>query len=156
MPSNASPWYRGRNFSEEWSGAVFVNLSPYYIRLSLRDLEAYKTRALWVSEADFTEAYDALCKQGAALLMDATDRIVREIRALRNGNTTPLADQDPALDPFALGLVHLARLENAYYGANGSLGQAFDRLIQLQEEANAGDEESLAELLKIAAIIVGV
>lgn len=154
--SSASPWYRGRAFGEEWVGEVFVTLSPSYIRLSLRDLEAYKTPALWVTNADWLVGYDAICKQGASLLMDATDRIVREIRALRDGVDTPLAEQDPALDPFTLGLTSLRDIEETQLDPAGTTAQILARIEALQTAANQGDAESLEELLRIGAIIAGI
>lgn len=154
--SSASPWYRDRAFGEDWSGDVLVALSPYYIRMSLRDLEAYKTPALWVTEADWLVGYNAVCAQGASLLMDATDRLVREIRALRDGVDTPIAEQDPALDPFTLGLTSLRDIEETQLDPAGTTAAILARIEQLQTAANQGDAESLEELLRIGAIIAGV
>lgn len=151
----ASPWYRPTGFGDEWEGKVLVQLSPEYIALTLRDLEAYKTRALWVTDADYAVAYQALCKQGASLLMDIGDRLIREIRATRDGQDTPMAARDPQIDPFTLDLFTLrdiaGRLSTNEESAAFILGQIRDAL-----KSEDDGETAFNVLRAIAAIVVGV
>lgn len=87
--------------------------------------------------------------------MDATDRLVTEIRALREGNLTPLIARDPKLDPYTLELTSLRDVNLALRSASGTVADILLRIETLQQQANAGDEESLAELLRIGAIVAG-
>jgi hypothetical protein len=87
--------------------------------------------------------------------MDATDRIVIEIRALRNGVDTPLAARDPAINPFTLELTDLQDIADRLQSGGFSAGFFLEQIRNLQQAANEGDAESLEELLRIGAIIAG-
>ena len=126
-----------------------------YIPTTLSALETRSRRSFWASDEDFTRAYNEIKRQQWELLMDATDRIINEFRAMRDGINTPLAARDPQLDPYTLQLTSLRDISSALNGTDGTVNAILLRIEQLQSAANAGDEESLAELLRIGAIIAG-
>lgn len=126
-----------------------------YIPTTLSALETRSRRSFWTSDADFARAYNEIARQQWELLVDATDRIVSEIRALREGTATPLVDQNPALNPFNIELTSLRDINLALRGNEGSAHDALVRIEQLLTAANEGDAEALAELLRIGAVIAG-
>lgn len=87
--------------------------------------------------------------------MDATDRIVMEIRALRDGPDTPIEAQDPLLNPFNLELFTLREIA----GRLSSDGESAAFILK-QIRDKVGDSETDGTLLwgiiRIAAVIVGV
>lgn len=134
---------------------VLVNYDARSVPATIRAIEGIKGRSFWVDRATWELAYVRLSQQQARLLMDSTDRLVREIRATRDGVNTPLASQDPLLDPYTLELASLAEIAGNLSTNGSSAAFILEQIRLLQEAANAGDAESQAELLRIGAIIAG-
>lgn len=134
---------------------ILVDYDARSVPATIRALEGVKGRSFWVDRATWEIAYNRLSQQQARLLLDSTDRIVREIRATRDGINTPLAAQDPALDPYTLDLASLAEIAGNLSTNGSSAAFILEQIRELQAQANAGDVESQAELLRIGAIIAG-
>lgn len=128
-----------------------ARIVPHTIR-SLYDLTG---KPFWTNRDEWIQASNRLALNIERLLMPCGEDIIREIRALRDGNATLLADQDVTKDPFTLQLTSLRDISLALNGPNGTANAILLRIEQLQTAANAGDEESLAELLRIGAIVAG-
>lgn len=89
-------------------------------------------------------------------MLGAVDRLIGEVRATRNGLDTPLADQDPALNPFTLDLFSL-RDVGGFLATNGeSAAFILATIRQLLIDSAANDAIDSETLAKIAAIVVGV
>lgn len=127
-----------------------------YIPMMIEALEARKSSAVYDNEAAYQIAMNAICIIQWELLMGSADRIISEIRAMREGKNTPLVDRDPTLNPYTLELTSLRDIAIPLNGPQGTVNAILLRLEQLQIAANEGDAESLAELAKIAAIVVGI
>jgi hypothetical protein len=71
---------------------VLLVIDAHFVPLHLRDLEAWKSERLWPGAGNWPTAYDSLCKQGEALLMDVKEEIIQEIRHTRGviGAPVPL------------------------------------------------------------------
>lgn len=134
---------------------ILVNYDARSVPATIRAIEGIKGRSFWVNRSAWELAYVRLSQQQARLLMDSTDRLVNEIRATRNGINTPLASQDPLLDPYTLELASLAEIAGNLSTNGSSAAFILEQIRVLQEAANAGDAESQAELLRIGAIIAG-
>jgi len=110
----------------------------------------------YATPGDYLASWPRLAEAGERFLMGGIDRLVREVRALRDGSLTAIADQDPLLDPFTLELFSLRNV-GGFLSTNGkSAAFILEEIRVLQVAANAGDAEAQAELVRIAAIIVGV
>jgi len=152
--SRVTTWLRPGSSAPAWTATVLTPISAAYVPLHLRDLEAWKLASLWGGPTSYPAAYDALNLQGIALLTDVTDRIINEVRALRNGQDTAVLDRNPALDPYTLDLASLRSLERRLQTATGEqagalLGQIRD--ILLQQGTTDGDQ--LDALLQIVALL---
>lgn len=109
----------------------------------------------YATRFDYLASWPRLALVAEGLLMGGVDRLVREIRALRNGINTPLATQDAQLDPYTLPLSALSQIEGNLSTNGKSAAFILEEIRLLQASANAGDAESQAELLRIGAIIAG-
>lgn len=125
-----------------------------YIPTTLSALETRSRRSFWATDEDFTRAYNEISRQQWELLMDATDRIVMEVRALRDGPDTALAAQDPLVNPFTLDLFSLRSIA----GRLSSDGESAAFILK-QIRDRVGDSESdgtlLWAIIRIAGVIVG-
>lgn len=122
----------------------------------LSALETRKGRSFWAGYSSWSEAYQDLCKQQWELLMDAADRIVLEIRALRDGVQTDPAYRDPNVDPFTVQATSLNWMFGTMYSSEGvPFGQVLGQMLALQQAAAQGDTEALEQLTRIAAVIAG-
>lgn len=150
-----TPWYRSANSSFPFLASVLVPIDARYIPLSLRDLEAWKSPALWSDPADYAEAYDALCKQGAALLMDVTDRLISEVRATRAGTDTGALERDPAADPYTLPLPTLGSVQARLTAPDGRTAAEVLVSIEAKIEASGANSEDILEQLQLVALLLG-
>jgi len=88
--------------------------------------------------------------------MGGIERVIREMRAMRNGQTTPLVDQDYLLNPFELDLFSIKDL-GGFLSSNGESNAFILATIrQLLIDSAASDAIDSEVLAKIAAIVVGV
>lgn len=149
-----TPWYREQLPAITWTATVLAEVDAAFVPTLLRDLEARKTPALWESDAAYLLGYDALCKQQEALLMNIGDRLISEVRALRNGDQTPVEARDPQADPYTLPLASLLGINTALVAADGrdvaSILQGIEAILQQQ---GAGEEGQLEALLQIVALL---
>lgn len=138
------------------SDTDLVELDAQAVGIWLELLEDSKTPGRWDDPAIALDGWQLVTKQQEELLMGAVDRLISEVRAVRQGDATPLAAQDPLLDPYGLDLFTLQDI-GGFLSTNGkSAAFILEEIRALQELANTGDAEALAELGKIVAIIVGV
>jgi hypothetical protein len=105
----------------------------------LSDLEPRKQAYFWNSPAEHEIGYEAVCRLGAALLMGIEDRLISEVRSLRDGPLTPLADRDPLADPYTLALTSLNTLNTS----------AQDLITSVE----LGTTDTVAKLEEIRALI---
>ena len=125
------------------------------IPATISALETRSSRSFWASDADYSRAYQAVKRQQWELLMDATDRIVSEIRATRMGTDTPVEMRNPAIDPFTIDLISLNDIVGSLNTNGKSAAFILEEVRAILEATAAGDEESLGALLRIAAVIAG-
>lgn len=86
---------------------ILADLPVAFVPTVLSAIETRKGRSFWVDRDQWSLALDGLNEFQRRLLMDASDRIVNEVRALRDGNLTPAEARDPLLDPYTLPLTSL-------------------------------------------------
>lgn len=133
-----------------------VELDAQAVGLWLELLEDAKTTGRWVDQAVPLAGWQLITLQQENMMLGAVDRLIGEVRATRNGFDTPLADQDPALDPFTLDLFSLRDL-GGFLSTNGqSAAFILATIRQLLVDSAANDAIDSETLAKIAAIVVGV
>lgn len=155
-----TPLTVGVSFAYPWENTVLPVVSARYVPMVLASLESRKLRFAWVSEADYVLGYDSICRLQEALLMDAADRIISEVRALRDGTTTPPALRDPQLDPYTLDLTTLADIDTSVGVVSTEVINANTAIVgELQAirallEAQGGEE--LTEILGKLDILIAL
>jgi len=139
----------------ETAGEI-AEINARIVPIALTALETRKYRSFWLTDADYERGYNEITLLQRALLMGGIERIVREMRAMRNGQTTPLADQDYLLNPFELDLFSIKDL-GGFLATNGeSAAFILATIRQLLIDSAASDAIDSEVLAKIAAIVVGV
>ena len=74
-----TPWLRPVYPAQIYESNALVAVDTHYVPMILADLEARKSKSLWVDETEWAIGYQALCEQGVDLLMPATTAIVESI-----------------------------------------------------------------------------
>jgi len=139
----------------ETAGEI-AEINARIVPIALTALETRKARSFWLTNEDYERGYNEITLLQRALLMGGVERIVREIRALRNGQTTPLADEDYLLNPFDLDLFSIKDL-GGFLATNGeSAAFILATIRQLLIDSAANDAIDSEVLAQIAAIVVGV
>lgn len=150
-----TPWLIVPSQASTWTGVELVEADPRIVPTLLAAMEPRKTRSSWLSDADFEVGYDALCKQGVALLMGAREDIIREIRGVRG--TEPFTT-DTSLESYPVGdypgaqLADLLRQQEVDGESTAQILVSIRQLIQEQ----GTDSEELLELLGQIALLLGV
>jgi hypothetical protein len=139
---------------------VLVCVPSRYIPQVISAIEGRKPRSFWASDDDYQRGYQALTRFQEALLMDATEQIIVEIRGVR-GPVPPATAFDLATYPvgsfpgFTLGTLNQAlRTDTATVAQLASTSSATLEAIRVLLETQAttqGDE--LGALLQIAALL---
>lgn len=153
---NITPWFRESISASVHRATVLCAVDARYVPLHLLDLEAWKNPALWKNGSDYATAYDALCKQGVALLMDVTDRLISEVRATRWGPLTPEPAKDPEADPYTLDLPHLGTIGAALVAPDGRTAAQVLADIEAKIVAGETDTDALLEQVQLIALLLGV
>lgn len=104
-------WFDSAQSVGENQDYILADLPARFVHITLGTIETRKARAIWASDEDWRDGVDALYDFMERLLMDATDRIVTEVRALRDGAFTPLDARDPQLSPYDLPLTSLGTID---------------------------------------------
>lgn len=134
-----TPLTVGRSSAYPWVNTVLPEVSARYVPMVLASLESRKLAFAWETPADYELGYDSICRLQEALLMDAADRIVSEVRALRAGQATPVDARDPQLDPYTLDLPSLGNLNTS--------------LLDLTTEQQVSNDAIVGELQAIRALL---
>lgn len=134
-----TPLTVGRSSAYPWENTVLPVVSARYVPMVLASLESRKLAFAWETPADYELGYDSICRLQEALLMDAADRIVSEVRALRAGQVTPVEARDPQLDPYTLDLPSLGNLNTS--------------LLDLTTEQQVSNDAIVGELQAIRALL---
>lgn len=150
----------GRGIAAPWAGDALVEVTASYVPTLLHRLEVYKLEFPYDDPDAWGDGIDLANRQQEALLMDATDRIVSEVRALRDGELTPLEDRDPQLDPFTLSLSSLRTVafEVSEQGAalSAQLDTANQTLADILTAVQAqGGGEDIIERLDVLITLLG-
>lgn len=142
-----------RQYTERGDTHLSIIVSGF-VPAVLSALETRKASSFWVDETSWEAAYQAVTRQQWELLMDATDRIVNEVRALRNGQDTPLVDRNPLLDPYTLDLASLRSIERRLQNATGEqAGELLGQIRDILQSQGVGEEGQLDALLQIVALL---
>lgn len=150
--TQVTPWYIVPSPASTWTGVELVEADPAIVPTLLAAMEPRKTRSSWVSDADFATGYDALCKQGAALLMGAIEKLQMEVRAARGVDDLDDSIFDPEADPFFLSLGTVQDVRRELETANAKL-----EAIRLLLEQMGGSEQldELVGLVGQAVVLLG-
>ena len=149
-------YFQSGLLAPQTTAGEIAEINARIVPIALTALETRKARSFWESDADYAVGYNEITLLQRALLMGGVERIVREIRALRNGQTTPLADEDYLLNPFDLDLFSIKDL-GGFLATNGeSAAFILATIRQLLIDSAANDAIDSETLAKIAAIVVGV
>ena len=94
--------------------------------------------------------------------MDATDRIVNEIRALRDGAETIAEERDPLVDPYSLTSNSLSSLNSRIFDVEKALYETLDpvndRLVEIRDllaQQTGGDPEEILNRLDTVILLLG-
>lgn len=120
-----------------WEGSVLVEVSALYVPTLLHRLEVYKLGFTYEDDSAQGEGLDLVNAQQEAILMDAADRIVSEVRALRDGNQTPAEARSPELDPYTLPLTSLRTIAAEVGDTNADLSALIGQTNTTLEEIKA-------------------
>lgn len=134
-----------------WEGIILVLADARFVPTMIRDLEARKKASFYPDEAAFVVGYDAVCKAQEALLLDASERIIMEVRATRGIDDTHPEIFDPASDPFTLSLGTIMDNQRAVDLATAKLEEI--RALIAAQESPAELADILDQLGVIAALL---
>lgn len=143
-----------------WEGTALVQMDAGYVPTLLHRMEVYKHRFAYPDAAAWATGWYAVTAQQEALLMDIGDRLLAEVRALRNGSFTDEVGRDLTVDPFTLALPTLGTVQGTigFYGdehrnrldtANTTLAEIRDLLTQ------QGGGEGIIERLDMLIFLLG-
>lgn len=143
----------------QWAGSVLAEVHTPYVPVLLHRLEVFKEAFVYESEADEAEGLDLVNRQQEALLMSAVDRIVSEIRALRDGPATPALARDPNLDPYDLQLTSLSTIaqdtSSVVQSVRDGSGTVLDELRLIRQGLAEGSQEDVLERLDTLIFLLG-
>lgn len=150
----------GRGTVLPWEGTALVEVAAFFVPTLLHRLEVYKERFPYETDADYQVGLDLVTAQQEAYLMDATDRIVSEVRALRMGTLTSEEYRDPQLNPYTVPLTSLATLTNIVLDfdeqVSASTAQTNALLTEIRDQLAAGASgEDVLERLDILITLLG-
>lgn len=151
----------GKGRAVAWEGSALVQVDAGFVPTLLHRLEVYKHEFPYSSAEEWAIGVDAVTRQQEQLLMDIGDRLISEVRALRNGQNTELAERDPQVDPYTLTSWTLQRLGDTtgegLNTANNHLDNANYLLGEIKAllEAQAGGETGQLEALQQIIFLLG-
>ena len=91
--------------------------------------------------------------------MSAVDRIVSEIRALRDGPATPALARDPELDPYDLNLTSLSSIaqdtSSIALSLNDGSSTVLEELRLIRQSLAEGSQEDVLERLDTLIFLLG-
>lgn len=142
-----------------WNGSVLAEVHAPYVPILLHRLEVFKEAFVYESEAEEAEGLDLVNRQQEALLMSAVDRIVSEIRALREGPLTPELARDPNLDPYGLNLTSLLDIAqdttSIVQSVRDGSGTVLDELRLIRQALAEGGGEDIISRLDTLIFLLG-
>lgn len=140
-----------------WEATVLVQIDARYVPTAWRDLEPRKLRFNYSDDAEFAIGYNSTCRYQEALLMDVADRLISEVRALREGAGSPIDTRDPALDPYGLALVSMADLIDRAEDGNATAADMLTELQAIRAAVETGgiDGAGLFEKLDTLILLLG-
>lgn len=150
----------GKGIALQWEGTVLVEAAGFYVPTLLHRLEVYKLSFPYEDDDDAALGETLTTAQQEALLMNIGDRLISEVRSLRDGNQTPAEMRDPQLDPYSLPLTSLRTIAASVDDTNADLstliGQGNQLLTEIRDQlaAGAGGEDVL-ERLDILITLLG-
>lgn len=155
-----TPFTVGRGFAGTWQGDALVEVSANCVPTLLHRLQVYTLRFPYDTEEDYAEGYQFHVKQQEALLMDIGDRLISEVRALRDGIATAEAAKDPTLDPYTLPLYSLRALGQDVDDNTLELGAKLDTATVVLQDILAavqaqGGGEGIIERLDTLIVLLG-
>lgn len=142
-----------------WDAQILVGLDASYVPMLLADTEARKLRFAWASNDAYAVGYQAVCELQEALLMSIGDRLISEVRALREGTLTPTEARDPELDPYTLPLASLRDLSTQVTTIAGAVAQGGDTVLSelqaIRASLQAENNEEVLERLDTLILLLG-
>lgn len=132
---------------------VLSDIDARFIPGVLALLETKKTPAAW-EDGDFSEGYTAYTRMQWKLLMDASERIISEVRQVRG----PKPGQNPAetFDPVVTPQYNGTSLFDVLYNSTSGLEGVNEKLQLLVDDISSEEKaEMLALLARIATAIAG-
>lgn len=155
-----TPFTVGRGSVQPWEGSALVQVNAPFVPTLLHRLEVYKSRFAYESDADWGAGLDLVNRQQMELLMDIGDRLISEVRALRDGSATLPEERDPLIDPYTLTSMSLSRLHDIVnetgITTNGHLNNANNLLGEIKtilEAQSAGEGGQLEALQQIIFLL---
>jgi len=142
-----------------WAGSVLAEVHAHFVPILIHRLEVFKEAFVYASEAEEAEGLDLVNRQQEALLMSAVDRIVSEIRALRDGPATPALARDPELDPYDLNLTSLSSIAqdttSIVQSVRDGSGTVLDELRLIRQALAEGGGEDIISRLDTLIFLLG-
>ena len=142
--------------------SILTPLPADYVHIALSSLETRKSRSFWIDREEHAKALTLLAATQGGILMDATDRIVNEIRALRDGAETIAEERDPLVDPYSLTSNSLSSLNSRIFDVEKALYETLDpvndRLVEIRDllaQQTGGDPEEILNRLDTVILLLG-
>lgn len=130
---------------------ILADLNVNFVHIALGAIETRKAQSFWTDKVEWDRALDALCLFEERLLMDATDRIVSEVRALRDGALTPPEAIDPSLNPYTLPLSSLRTIDNRLQTVGATIdarvAQVQDTLVEIRDAIAQLNQQDLSQVV---------
>lgn len=130
---------------------ILADIDVRSVPVLLSSLETRRARSFWASEDDYVRGNDIITDTEVRLLMDATTRLIREIRATRGVDNLEPGYDNPDTDPFTLSMGTIEDVERRLETANEHLA-AIRTALETQQSP-----EELAEIVQqlgtIAALL---
>lgn len=139
---------------------ILADLPANCVHIVLSSIETRKGRSFWVDKNAWIEGLQALCEFQRRLLMDSTERIISEVRALRDGDQTPLEWRDPTVDPYTFPAWSLRDIGQATFEIrestnNSGYGGLLTVLEQIRDNLAAGGETGVLDRLDQIILLLG-
>lgn len=150
----------GRGRAAVWEGSVLAQVDAGYVPTLLHRLEVYKHEFAYDDAASWAIGVDAITRQQEEFLMDIGQRIIQEVRAIRDGDQTSEYDmgEENAYFVSATSLLDLWTLTDSYgQQQQQQLEDVKAKLDEVKEAILAGggggDPEAWARLDQIIFLL---
>jgi hypothetical protein len=152
MPRKVNYFEAKRQYASSME-TVLCDIPAKVIPTALSSLETRKNRSFWVDEDAFSRAYQEITRTQWELLMDASEKIIIELRHLRGSYDT----DDLSLETWPVGTfpgLQLETINNSLYNTDGKgVGILLGEIRDILATQGQGEQGQLDALNAIVALL---